>query len=108
LFGDEPSLKEDARDSYVYRHSHHRKRGGQRHIVVANDESDALIRRHSASRSEDASNNAVSNQRKRSQRPKHCASVEEMGLSAAGNVVASSLRFRRLINAYLSEHGNLL
>jgi hypothetical protein len=103
LFGDEPSLN-DARDSYVYRHSHHRKRGGQRHTVVAND--DALIQ-HSASRSEDASNNTMSNQRKRKQRPKRCASVEEMGLSAAGNVVSSSLSFRRLINTYLSEHGNL-
>jgi hypothetical protein len=36
-----------------------------------------------------------------------CASVEEMGLSAAGNVVSSSLRLRRLINAYLSEHGSV-
>ena len=41
-------------------------------------------------------------------RSKHCAFVEEMGLAAAGNVVSSSQRFRKLINTYFSEYGNVL
>lgn len=37
--------------------------------------------------------------------PKNCASVEEMGLAAVGNVNAASLRVRRLILDYFAEHG---
>ena len=97
LLGDGLSLN----DTFDYGNHSDFGKAAEHYLVVAND-IDAF---QQSKRSEDANKDIEF--RVYENRSKHCAFVEEMGLAAAGNVVSSSQRFRKLINTYFYEYGNV-